>query len=184
MNKNHLNRLGTGMSQGICLSAVTRLDYVDESRDYSSIANKIFRSFTQTGIQKNKPWIALIDENNYYWVEEYPHENPHYVLNGMIFGLFGVYEYSQFYQNVIAHNVFRAGIKTLEDNIGRYRCKTYPSYYCLKFGNNSIKYHHVHIEQLETLTDILQGNYFQQISSDFKGNINYNLMVGLLYPYP
>lgn len=156
----------SGMAQGEALSLFTRLYQETGKQDYKQIADKIFLSFVNLR-EDNKPWTVWVDEEGYYWIEEYPAQEPGYALNGFIFGLYGVYDYYILTKNKSAKNVLDGSLTTLKHYLPEFRSKGEKSFYCLKHKIQSERYHQTHIEQLKMLFKMTGDDFFRQMADDF-----------------
>jgi hypothetical protein len=157
----------SGMGQGEALSAFVRLYKITEENEYLEIAEKIFRSFTYLK-GENEPWIVYVDEAGYLWIEEYPREEPTHVLNGFIFGIYGLYDYYLLKKDTLSKQLLQASITTIRQYISEFRNEGDISFYCLKHKVKSVRYHRIHIDQLAMLYRITGDDYFQTISDDFR----------------
>jgi len=81
------------------------------------LAEKVINSFN---LEYTSGGVMHQDENGDYWYLEYPANPPAFVLNGFIFGLFGIYDYYRMTNSEKAYNYFKRGIKTLKNNLHKY----------------------------------------------------------------
>ncbi|MBN1541853.1 hypothetical protein JW992_06875, partial [candidate division KSB1 bacterium] len=110
----------SGMAQGQMLSAFVNLYRDTQEESYIQISHEIFASYYQ--FERDQLfWVAFVDDNGYYWMEEYPANEPNHVLNGFIFALFGLYEYHLLNGDEHSRELFNAGLTTLEDHLYLYR---------------------------------------------------------------
>lgn len=113
--------------------------------------------------------------NPYY--EEYPSqpEAPH-VLNGMIFALFGLHEFSRL-GNKRAKKIFDEGIVTIENTLKNYDLGFWTKYDVADevfYGERNINactahYHNIHIKQLEVLYKTTGNEVVSQYLIKWKG---------------
>ena len=82
----------SAMAQGKTLSLFSRLYEITSDEKYLTIASKIYSTFSHLKATHD-PWISCIDNDGSLWFEEYPFEEPSHVFNGMIFAIYGVYDY-------------------------------------------------------------------------------------------
>ena len=82
----------SGMAQGKVLSLFSRLYELTSNKDFLIIADKIYGSFYRLKAT-HSDWVSCIDQDGNLWIEEYPHIQPSHVLNGMVFAIFGIYDY-------------------------------------------------------------------------------------------
>lgn len=160
----------SGMAQGQALSFFCRLYEATKDKEVLDQCEKVFNSFTRLKGQGFDPWVSCIDKDGYLWLEEYPRDLPAFTLNGMIFAIYGLYDYYRITSSELVLKYLYASITTIKDNILRFRCEDDVSYYCLKHNNfkgRNPSYHKVHIRELKKLTDITGDPYFKEIAEIF-----------------
>jgi len=156
----------SAFSQGYGLSAFCRAYQVTHQNKYLELAEMVINSFN---LDYRSGGIVDIDSDGNYWYLEYPANPPGYVLNGMIFGLFGIYDYWRITGSEKAMKYFNRGIKTLTENLYRYD-KGYWSAYDLLYNHSCAGYNYhknVHIPQLKILYQICNEPVFEQYSKKF-----------------
>ena len=140
------------MAQGHALGAVSVAYFYTGDSTYLNTANGIFKTLYSNN---DDYWCVVVDENQYYWLEEYPNVDICHVLNGKITGLFGLWEYYVITRDPFALKLFQAGIRTLADHTGIWNIHDQNgSYYCLHHSSY-LGYHLKHLYQLEFF-----GNFF------------------------
>nr|MBP7434483.1 hypothetical protein [bacterium] len=111
----------SGMAQGRALNLLSMLYEITGRKQYLEAADHTFDSILSLQTLNDDPWISTIDENNYFWIEEYPTDEPAHVLNGFIFALYGIYEYWIQTESELAEILLNRSIKTLKDHLDLYR---------------------------------------------------------------
>ena len=159
----------SALAQGQVLSLFTRLFEETQDTAYLDLSEKVFNSFYWHKYNHDL-WISCIDWNNNIWFEEYPAEMPCFTLNGMIFAIYGVYDYYRITKRDDAKKLLMGAITTIENNIHRYRNEGEVSYYCLKHKVDASVYHNIHVEQLNTLYSITGEPKFLEASTQFKSD--------------
>lgn len=107
--------------------------------------------------------------HNYIWFEEYPTNPASYTLNGYMYVLIGLYDWSQLhaaepYGQQIAEKYFHLGIETLSHVLRYYDAETITTYDLgfLTFEEPSTvaspAYHMLHVKQLHVLYSITGNN--------------------------
>jgi len=158
-------------SQGIGLSVICRAYQLTKQEKYLQIAEKVLNSFN---LDYKNGGILDIDRNGNHWYLEYPANPPAYVLNGMIYGVFGIYDYWRLTGSPKANRYFQRGIQTLENNLPRYD-KGYWSAYDLLFNQYCAGYNYhknVHISQLDVLYQISNNSIFDKYQRKFDRYLN------------
>ena len=111
---------------------------------------------------------TFVDEEGYYWIEEYPINYPEeaadQVLNGFIFSIYGLYDYYLLTKDPDVKKILKASITTVYNYIPEFRDEGDISFYCLKHHHKDIKYHFIHQDQLSTLTNITGDPFFQAMA--------------------
>ncbi len=159
----------SGMAQGQVLSAMARLYQVTQEPRHLEICSQIFKSFTLfKGL--SDPWIAYVDNDQYYWIEEYPELDPNHVLNGFIFALFGLYDYYLIDNREDVKTYLQAGLTTMADHLSLYRRVGGYSLYSLKYNVTYPDYHLVHTDQIKYLYEITKDPHFINLYIDYYGD--------------
>ncbi len=153
-------------AQGYGLSVLCRAFQLQQDSSFLQAAEQVLNSFDYP---YQEGGILDIDDSGHYWYLEYPADPPAYVLNGLIFGLFGIYDYWRISGSDKALRYFKRGIETLSANLQRYD-KGYWSAYDLAYNHfcASYKYHrNFHIPQLEVLFQITAEPVFAEYHQKF-----------------
>ncbi|KQC03811.1 MAG: hypothetical protein APR54_02290 [Candidatus Cloacimonas sp. SDB] len=111
--------------------------------------------------------------------EEYTASVPTLVLNGMIFSLFGVYDFIRvFPENINAKNIFKTGIETLEKILPQYDLGFWSRYNLCKadwypnIDPATIRYQRLHIAQLKVLHRLTGKEIFRTYWQKFRKQDN------------
>lgn len=168
---NNTDKLGvpwfSGMAQGQILSALVRLYNVTQDVKYLNAADLVFNSFIELKRGGN-PWTVYVDDDNYYWIEEYPLDEPSNVLNGFIMAVYGLYDYYWLDPaDQTRSHLLKASLYTLEKNVLRYRRPGQPSLYCLKHQHVDNNYHRYHIDLINKLYLMTGEMFFKGVSALF-----------------
>lgn len=160
----------SAMAQGQVLSVYVRLFERTKKKHYLEIAKKIFDSFYTYQNKGDNPWVSYVDKKGYLWLEEYPMENPNFTLNGMIFAIYGIYDYYRITKDEKVSLLLTSAITTIEKYISKFRNNGDISYYCLEHKVMSAGYHMIHIEQLNMLYKITGNKEFQKMHIQLKND--------------
>lgn len=153
----------SGMAQGKILSLFSRLYTYTKNDAYLEYSHKIFKSFTHKKGEEMY-WITCVDTASNLWIEEYPFEEPSHIFNGMVFAIFGVYDYYLIHKTPEVKVILDGAITTVKDNMALIRNKDNISYYGLKYITTNPNYHPVHIEQLKMLSKITDDTSFEKLA--------------------
>jgi hypothetical protein len=158
------------MAQGQALSTFVRLaETQPEEARWEDAAERTWRSFRQER-STTEPWSTFIQDGD-LWFEEYAGDQPPLmVLNGQIFGLYGIYDYFMHTGDPEAELYFDGGATTVLTILPDIRVPGELSYYCVQPDFCQIPrwqapgYHAIHIKQLEMLAQMTGDNVFTKWS--------------------
>lgn len=136
----------SGMAQGMILCLLTRIHLLTGRRDYLDWARLVLGSLLIPSP------VARIDHLGYYWIDEYPQPKQTFVLNGHLYGLYGLYEWWCATGDSKVYDYLQSAITTVHHYASQFVNPEGPSYYCLKHKvtteKQDFKYHKTHIGQL------------------------------------
>jgi hypothetical protein len=156
--------------QARALNILLRGYQLTANQDWYELAEMALKPFT---IPVNEGGVTSFTEYGAFY-EEYTAQVPTLVLNGMMFALFGLYDYVRvFPQNKTAQELFAEGTNTLSKILPRYDlgfwsrynlCQTewYP-----EIDPATIQYQRLHIAQLKVLYRITSNQIFQKYANIF-----------------
>ncbi|WP_330344049.1 D-glucuronyl C5-epimerase family protein [Streptomyces longwoodensis] len=170
----------SGMAQGEAISLFIQLAQLPETTEaertrYLAAADGAFASLLRA--DDAKPWVINKDASGFFWIQEYPIDAPgtsDYTFNGMIFALFGLWDYYQQTRNELALKLWDGGLTTIAAYYPRLRNARWVSYYCNTHRIAPLTYHHHHID------------LFMQLQG-FSGHYGFARNMDQLlddYPYP
>lgn len=162
----------SGMAQGLYLSIFSRLYYLSQDEDMLDYAEIIYTSYSNVNTIH---WSVFINEENYYWISEYPMDDKNYTLNGFMFGIYGLYDYWFVTNDSEIATKISMSWTTLKDYVELFRCPGDLSYYCLKHQVQKDTYHRIHIEQLIDFGEYTGDVFFTEMADTFLSDYN---------PYP
>lgn len=154
-------------AQGFGLSIMCRAMQATGDTTFISFAEKVLNSFL---LSYKNGGICDIDPFGNFWYLEYPADPPGYVLNGMVFGLFGLYDFYRMTGSEKAKFLFDQGVETLVRNLDRYDMGYWSSYDLLYDGYCAgYRYHkYVHIPQLKILYQLTGNTVFKSFYERFE----------------
>lgn len=161
----------SGMAQGVALTFYSRLYNVTNDKRYLQTCQKIYNTYLKDKITE-APWISQVNNKGYYWIEEYPWTEPTHVLNGHIYGIYGLYEYYLVSKSEEVKYLLQSALTTVKDHLLSFRTPGGISKYCLKHKVKSSGYHRVHILQLRYLSKITGDSYFNDMANLFYEDYN------------
>ena len=149
----------SGMTQGQILSLLTRLYKQTESPHTEEVARRAARSFCYPvedgGVVSEMRSGAL-------FIEEVAAEPVIQVLNGCLYGLFGLYEYTQVFEDTEVREVLARCVQGVEESLSLFDMGWWSRYSLgLRWHVAPFYYHDVHIEQLRYLAVLLDRPKFE-----------------------
>ncbi len=136
----------SAMTQGESVSALVRAWYLTRDEMYLSAAKRALRLMfvpvEKGGIVRRLPDGVIL--------EEMPSWHLSGILNGWIFGLFGLYDFLLIEKDLEAHKLLEDSLQTLITYLPRYNAG-YWSFYDLQGNLASPFYQRLHIAQFEAL---------------------------------
>lgn len=167
----------SGMAQGEAISLFAQLAQLDGVTDqertlYKAAADGAFASLLRA--DNAYPWVVAKDRAGYLWIHEYPFKTPgtgDFTYNGMIFAMFGVWDYFQLTGSELAAQLYDGACTTIARYFSLLRNPRWYSYYCQTHRFPANTYHHHHItlwQQLHWHTHSVRfANQLDQLIDDF-----------------
>ncbi|SDN17648.1 D-glucuronyl C5-epimerase family protein [Streptomyces wuyuanensis] len=100
------------------------------------------------------PWCVNVDDAGYLWIQEYPGDQPgtgDYTYNGMIFAMFGLYDYYCATGSQTAADLYDASATTMARYFPLLRNSKWHSFYCQTHRIPAPTYHQHHINLFSQL---------------------------------
>ena len=159
----------SGLAQGQGISVLVRAYKESGDRRFLDAARRAFISFERSTTEGG---VAFTDECGDLWFEEYIVSPPTHILNGFIWALWGVYDYSLATHDNSAEELFSRGVRTLLHNLDRYDLGFWSLYE--QSGTRlpmvaSSFYHHLHIVQLQVMHRLTREEKFAQVAERWEG---------------
>ena len=141
----------SGMAQGEALSLFVQLSELDaltsvERAAYMAAADGTFASLQVA--DDGEPWVVNVNSAGYVWIQEYPGAEPgagDYTYNGMIFAMFGLYDYAVATGDQAAADLYDACATTIARYFPLLRNIRWHSFYCQTHRIPAPTYHQHHI---------------------------------------
>ncbi|MET9800015.1 D-glucuronyl C5-epimerase family protein [Streptomyces sp. NPDC006368] len=141
----------SGMAQGEAISLFIQLSELAgvttaERTRYRAAADAAFASLLRA--DDAHPWVVNKDASGYLWIQEYPGAEPgtgDYTFNGMIFAMFGLWDYYVATGNQLAAALYDGSAMTMAQYFPRLRNVRWHSYYCHTHRIPASTYHQHHI---------------------------------------
>jgi len=153
----------SGMAQGQALSVLLRAHQISGQKKYLNAAKSAWNIFN---VEVEFGGVISKFPDGKPVIEEYPTvSQASCVLNGFIYAILGVYEYSIYTEEKSAKEKFANFVDSLMSNVFRFDCG-YWSYYDQAPHRRlaSKSYHQIHIIQLQELFKITKENVFKEFA--------------------
>ncbi|MDA1359262.1 D-glucuronyl C5-epimerase family protein [Glycomyces luteolus] len=147
----------SGMAQGEAISLFIQLSdlegVTEEERTlYRAAADGAFASLLLA--DDGTPWVVNRNSAGYLWIQEYPGNTPgtgDYTYNGMIFAMFGLWDYIDATGSELAMALWDGACTTIERYFPLLRNLRWISFYCQTHRIPAQTYHQHHINLLRQL---------------------------------
>jgi hypothetical protein len=171
----------SAMAQGGVLSLFVRLWALTGDPAWRQAAEQTLTSLS-LGPEAGLPWVSFVDPSGHLWLEEYPRdptERSERVLNGSVFGLYGLHDYLRLVPESAESSASRARAAQLFDGgattvrfyaLSTFRALGWISRYSLLHVIRNPHYHEVHTEQLLQLQYLTGLSWFAQAADLFRGD--------------
>ena len=141
----------SALAQGQGISVLVRAHKESGDSRYFEAASAAFVSFLRS---IDDGGVTFTDESGDLWFEEYLVSPPTHILNGFIWALWGVYDYTLATKNPATEELFARGVRTLVHNLERYDLGFWSLYE--QSGTRlpmvaSTFYHRLHVVQLRIM---------------------------------
>jgi hypothetical protein len=155
----------SGLAQGQGLSVLCRAYTETGNNQYLKLSKKIYNSFLEDVYNGG---VTFKDKNNNIWIEEYiMKKKPTHILNGFIWGLWGIYDYWLITNDNKVYQLFKQYVKTIKENLQRYDIGYWSLYELsdLKIKMRASRfYHKLHIVQLNILSEMSKEKVFGEVA--------------------
>ncbi len=159
----------SGLAQGQGISVLVRAFKETNLEKYKNAAHQAFQVFS---VPTSNGGVNYIDTNGNSWIEEYIVHPPTHILNGFIWGLWGVYDYALQFNDEKALTLFNQYTRTLVKKIDSYDNGFWSLYEhsgtLLKMIASSF-YHKLHIVQLHVMYELTSENIFYKKANKWEG---------------
>tara|TARA_B100000963_G_scaffold336348_1_gene331304 strand:+ start:168 stop:1145 length:978 start_codon:yes stop_codon:yes gene_type:complete len=163
----------SGLAQGQGLSVLCRSYNITNDKKYLESIERVYTSF-QTFIEEGG--VSYKDDEGNIWIEEYIIKGkPTHILNGFIWGLWGIYDYWLMKKDYKIKILFDKYIKTINDNINKYDIGYWSLYEIANLPIDmraSIFYHKLHIVQLRVLFKMTNKIVFNNTALKWSDYVN------------
>ncbi len=163
----------SGLAQGIGISVLARAYNTTKEGKYLDTADKAYLVFENN---INEGGVVYWDKKGSPWIEEYILNTPTHILNGFIWALWGVYDYSLLLKEKNATKLWDNCLETLKKNLEKFDIGYWSLY---DLSQTKIKnlaspfYHKLHIVQLEVLYRLSKIEIFKEFSQKWKRYLDF-----------
>ena len=162
----------SGLAQGQGISVLLRAYKETNDHIYLKTAEKALDPFFH---DVGSGGVIFTDDNGYKWLEEYIVDPPTHILNGFIWGLWGIYDYAIYRNDEDSLELFKSLTKTIIQYL-----QTYDNGFWSLYEHSGTKlkmiaspfYHRLHIVQLEVMNLLMNKSIFQQTAERWENYKN------------
>jgi len=152
----------SGLAQGQGISVLARAYKETNIEKYKNSADQAYQVFNVSTVDGG---VNFIDAERNSWIEEYIVHPPTHILNGFMWGLWGVYDYALQFNDEKAITLFKQYTRTLVKELDSYDNGFWSLYEhsgtWLKMIASSF-YHKLHIVQLRAMYELTSENIFNE----------------------
>ena len=159
-----------GITQAQVLSLVLRLYHVKASNELEEKLHLIFNSLM---IPIERGGFLSHTPEGYLWIEEYPSHNKSYVLNGYLFCLIAVYEYSLVFPNKDNTQLIYQLTEGLFKSLHHYKRGKYWKYSRIHNTLSNIEYQGLHVGLIKHLWKLSNNEAFKLLYEEDERNMNW-----------
>ncbi len=168
----------SGLAQGQGMSVLCRAYHTTGDSKYLDSIEKVYQSFL---VDVKNGGVTFTDSKSDIWIEEYiMKDSPTHILNGFIWGLWGIYDYWLLTKNKDVSKLFHRYVKTINNNINEYDIGYWSLYEIAKLPIDmraSTFYHKLHIVQLKILFKMTNNTIFEDTANKWSGYLNKKINV-------
>lgn len=172
----------SGMYQGQAISLYLRYGQLIDDEKY---VEKALRAFAFFDVMYEDGGVRRYDKNGNLWFEEYPSEQPSFVLNGFVYGMFGILDLWRVSGDQKVKTTLDACLKTLKESVHLYDSGYWSVYDQLKKELATRYYHkNIHIPLLEILYQIQPEEVFLKYKKRWEKQLNSkinHILVDIMY---
>lgn len=157
----------SALAQGQAISVLIRAHKITGDNKYAEIAQKGYNSFRYK-FNEHEAGVVSFD-SECWWLEESMVYPPTHILNGLIWALWGVYDYAKYFNDSHAENLFQNCVKTLEHNLHKWDLGEWTSYDIASGDDKgrpimpaSHYYQRLHIVQMESMYNLTGKEIFRK----------------------
>ena len=155
----------SGLAQGQGISVLMRALKETENIKYQKAAQDAFQVFL---VPTDSGGVNYIDNDGNHWIEEYIVHPPTHILNGFMWGLWGIYDYAIQLNDEKAITLFKQYTRTLVKELNSYDTGYWSLYEhsgtWIKMITSSF-YHQLHIVQLKVMFILTNENMFDTMAT-------------------
>ena len=155
----------SGLAQGQGISLLVRAHLETGEARYLEAAGRAFEPMCLTVPQGG---VIHVDERGDKWIEEYIVDPPTHILNGFLWGVWGVRDLAMVTSRPDAKELWEASVKTLSRNLETYDNGFWSLY---EHSGTRLKmvaspfYHSLHIVQLRVMARLTDDPVFERVAS-------------------
>lgn len=158
----------SGLAQGCGVSLLVRAAGATGDARYGQAARSAFRSMRR---EVSDGGVLFTDDRGHLWIEEYLVRPPSHILNGFIWALWGVYDYSRWSGDARAAGIWASCVATLEQRLSDFDTGWWTLYEAPHGDRQMLAsryYHTLHITQMRVLHRLTGSDLFEAAARRFQ----------------
>jgi len=151
----------SGLAQGQGIALLVRMARACKEQKYANVADRAFETMTAS---VDDGGTLFVDDDGNWWIEEYITDPVTHILNGMIWALWGVYDYAAFSNNKLASDLWQRCLLTLKNKLELFDCGFWSLYDLAPLPKKNLTssfYHQLHIVQMEIMFRLSGLSFFK-----------------------
>jgi len=176
----------TAMGQGQAISVLVAAHYLTGDESYGQVAHDALSAFLYPLEVKG----LTADFEGDVWYEEYGSvEMPNHILNGFLFALSGIYDFTRNYHDELSVDIFNTGVTSLVNKIDKFdwhftsRYSYGPLFQLASTLKGPDAYHELHVYQLAWLYNLTREEKIKEYTAKFLAQDMAGLkMINKFYP--
>ncbi|NVM01840.1 MAG: hypothetical protein HWN67_05870 [Candidatus Helarchaeota archaeon] len=155
----------SSLAQGLAISVLLKAYELTNDDKYLEATKKALKAFS---IPISEGGILYLDTKDQgWWYPEFGYKNPPFALNGFVFSLLSLHEYYEFMKSIDpilsdkAKDLFNRGVLELKTHLEEFDAG-YGTYYDLRGLKASLKYHKLHVWQMQQLYSKTKEEIFKE----------------------
>ena len=156
----------SGMAQGQVVSVLARAYLLTHDKTILPFIKEV-NNFMLYPVSKGGTLTYTLEGN--VWIEEYPSKEPSLVLNGFMFSILALYDYTHLFPEVSeVYQIYSSCLKSLKESLKYYDTGSWLKYCRLDDRLCGRNYMDVQVRQMKQLFAITNDSYFDSMATKWE----------------